>query len=66
MKFFALLLLLPTVTFGMTVETLTQSEFADTEVSTNIPFEVSFAAMSRIEFSLGLRTFQGLFKTSVG
>lgn len=31
-----------------------QSEFADTEVSTNIQFEVRFDAMSRNEFSLSL------------
>ena len=54
MKFSVLFLLLPAVTFGASVEMLAQSEFADTEVSTNIPFEVSFAAMSRIEFSLSL------------
>ena len=40
--------------FGVTVETLPQSEYADTEVSTNIPFEVSFDAMSRMNFSISL------------
>ena len=39
---------------GAAVEPLPAPEFADTEVSTNIPFEVSFDAMSRIEFSLSL------------
>ena len=46
--------ILPAVAFGVTVETLPQSEYADTEVSTNIPFEVSFDTMSRVNFSLSL------------
>ena len=54
MKASVLFLLLPAVTFGVTIETLPQSEFAHTEVSTNIPFEVRFDAMSRIAFSLSL------------
>ena len=49
-----MLAILPTVAFGVTVETLPQSDYADTEVSTNIPFEVSFDAMSRMNFSLSL------------
>ena len=40
--------------FGITVETLPVSEYADTEVSTNIPFAVSFNAMSRMNFSISL------------
>ena len=49
-----LLALLPVVAFGVTVETLPVSNYADTEVSTNIPFEVSFDAMSRLNFSISL------------
>ena len=45
---------LPVVAFCVTVETLPQSEYADTEVSTNIPFAVSFDAMSRMNFSISL------------
>ena len=54
MRFVAMLAFLPAVAFGVTVETLPQSEYADTEVSTNIPFEVSFDTMSRVNFSLSL------------
>ena len=54
MRFVAILAILPAVAFGVTVETLPQSEYADTEVSTNIPFEVSFDAMSRMNFSISL------------
>ena len=49
-----MLAIIPAAAFGMTVETLTQSEYADTEVSTNIPFDVSFDAMSRMNFSISL------------
>ena len=49
-----MLAFLPAVAFGVTVETLPQSEYADTEVSTNIPFEVSFDTMSRMNFSISL------------
>ena len=52
MRLFAALLLVPTVALGVNVEPLPQSEYADTEVSTNIPFEVSFDAMSRMNFSI--------------
>ena len=54
MKTVLFCLVLPLGAFGVSVEPLPQSQFADTEVSTNIPFAVSFAAMSRIEFSLSL------------
>ena len=54
MRFVAILAILPTVAFGVTVESLPQSEYADTEVSTNIPFAVSFDTMSRVNFSLSL------------
>ena len=46
--------ILPAVALGVTVESLPQSEYADTEVSTNIPFAVSFDAMSRMSFSVSL------------
>ena len=54
MKLSALILLLPTVALGVTIESLPRSEYADTEVSTNIPFGVSFDAMSRMNFSISL------------
>ena len=54
MRFVAIIAILPAVAFGVTVETLPHSEYADTEVSTNIPFEVSFDTMSRMNFSLSL------------
>ena len=53
-KIFPVFCLLPAVAFGALVEPLPAPEFADTEVSTNLPFSVSFDAMSRIEFSLSL------------
>ena len=40
--------------FAVTVEPLPQSEFADTEVSTNIAFAVERPAMTRIEFTVSL------------
>ena len=54
MRFVSIIAILPAVAFGVTVETLPQSEYADTEVSTNIPFAVSFDTMSRMNFSLSL------------
>ena len=49
-----MLAILPTAAFAVIVETLPQSGYADTEVSTNIPFEVRFDAMSRMNFSISL------------
>ena len=46
--------LFPIMAFGVTMESLPVSEYADTEVSTNIPFEVRFDAMSRLELTLSL------------
>ena len=46
--------LLPMAAFAVTVEPLPQSEFADTEVSTNIAFAVERPAMTRIEFPVSL------------
>ena len=40
--------------FGVTVSALPQSEYADTEVSTNIAFAVERPAMTRIEFTVSL------------
>ena len=54
MRFVSILAILPAVAFGVTVETLPQSEYADTEVTTNIPFAVSFDTMSRVNFALSL------------
>ena len=39
---------------GAEVGQLPPSAFADTEVSTNLPFAVSIDAMSRLEFTLSL------------
>ena len=39
---------------AVTVEPLPQSEYADSEVSTNIPFEVRFDTMSRMNFTISL------------
>ena len=54
MNFSAVLLLVPTMAFGVTVESLPPPQFIDAEVSTNIPFEVRFDAMSRMNFSISL------------
>ena len=54
MRLFAALLLVPVVTLGVTTESLPQSAYADTEVSTNMPFVVSLDSMSRLEFALSL------------
>ena len=54
MRLLVAMAVLQVAAFGVTVETLPQSEYADTEVSTNIPFEVSFDAMSRMNFSISL------------
>ena len=54
MRLLAALLLVPVVARGVTVEPLPPSEYADTEVSTNMPFVVSFDSMSRLEFTLSL------------
>jgi len=54
MKFLATLVVLPSVAFAATVGPLPQSDCADTEVSTNLPFQADFATMSRIEFTLSL------------
>ena len=54
MRFLVIMALIPSVVFGVAVETLPQSEYADTEVSTNILFAISFDAMSRMNFSISL------------
>ena len=54
MRLLAALLLVPVVAHGVTVELLPPSEYADTEVSTNMPFVVSLDSMSRLEFTLSL------------
>ena len=45
---------LPCAAFCVVVPTLPFPEYADTEVSTNIPFVVDIGTISRIEFSLSL------------
>ena len=47
-------LVMPVVVAGVEIPRLAASEFLDTEVSTNIPFGVSFDVMSRLEFTLSL------------
>ena len=54
MRFPAWLLLVPATAFCAAVESLPAPTFADTEVSTNIPFAVSFDTMSRMNFSISL------------
>ena len=52
MRFLLMLAFLPAVMFDVTVGSLPVSKYADTEVSTNIPFAVSLETMSRVEFTL--------------
>ena len=54
MKLLAMILALPVAALAVTVEPLPPSEFADTEVSTNIAFVVDRAIMTRIEFTVAL------------
>ena len=54
MKLLAMIQFLPVAAFAVTVEPLPPSEFADTEVSTNIAFVVERPAMTRIEFTVAL------------
>ena len=54
MKLLAMTLFRPVAAFAVTVEPLPPSEFADTEVSTNMVFTVDRSAMTRIEFTVAL------------
>ena len=54
MKLLTTILILPMSALAVTVTPLPPSEYADTEVSTNIPFAVDFAAVSRMNFSISL------------
>ena len=54
MRLLVAMMLIPVVAHGVTVEPLPLSEYADAEVSTNMPFVVSLDSMSRLEFSLSL------------
>ena len=54
MKSLLLCLALPLAAAGVEISQLGAPEFLDTEVSTNITFEVSFDAMSRMNFSISL------------
>ena len=54
MKLLAMVLLLPMAALAVTVEPLPPSEYADTEVSTNIAFVVDRSIMTRIEFTVAL------------
>ena len=56
MRFFAILTILPLAAFGktVTVEPLPPSEFADTEVSTNIPIHVNLERLDWMRFVLEL------------
>ena len=52
MRLLAAMMLVPVVALGVTVESLPPSAYADTEMSTNMPFGVSLDSMSRLEFTL--------------
>ena len=56
MRFLTLLTIFPLVAFGkaVTVEPLPPSEYADTEVSTNIPIRVNLERLDRMRFVLEL------------
>ena len=54
MKLLAMILTLPVAALAVTVEPLPTSEYADTEVSTNIAFVVDRSIMTRIEFTVAL------------
>ena len=54
MKLLAMILTLPVAALAVTVEPLPPSEYADTEVSTNIAFVVDRSIMTRIEFTVAL------------
>ena len=54
MKSLLLCLALPLAAVGVEISQLGAPEFLDTEVSTNITFEVSFDAMSRMNFAISL------------
>ena len=54
MRLLAMILTLPVAALAVTVEPLPPSEFADTEVSTNIAFVVDRSIMTRIEFTVAL------------
>ena len=54
MRIFMALILFPLLAFGIAVSELPSSEYADTEVSTNIAFVVDRSAMTRIEFTVAL------------
>ena len=54
MRVLAAFFLLPAMAFGVTVETLPVSGYADTEVSTNIAIVVDRSMMTRIEFTVAL------------
>ena len=53
-RLLAAFLLVPAAALGVVVEPLPTPEYADTEVSTNLPFVVSLDSMSRLEFTLSL------------
>ena len=53
-KLLAMILFLPVAAFAVTVEPLPPSEYADTEVSTNMAFVVDRLIMTRIEFTVAL------------
>ena len=54
MKLLAMILILPVAAFAVMVEPLPPSEYADTEVSTNMAFVVDRSIMTRIEFKVAL------------
>ena len=54
MKLLLFCLVFPLAAAGVEISQLGVPEFLDTEVSTNIPFEVSLDSMSRMNFSISL------------
>ena len=54
MRLLAALAFFPAAAFAVTVTPLPPSEYADTEVSTNMAFTVDRSAMTRIEFTVAL------------
>ena len=54
MKLLMAMVFFPMAAVAVTVTPLLPSEFADTEVSTNIAFAVERPAMTRIEFTVAL------------
>ena len=67
MKILLALIALPLAGLGLSVPQLATSPYADGETATNFPFEVRFAAMSRMEFTVALdASLTNVVEVSVG